>query len=324
MHNAAADETCGQILEACAAAGFQVSRAQLHRWQQADLLPRPRQQGLGKARGTRVLYPAGTRQQLIQLCLLQRKERSLDCAFWRLWWSGGSVPTEQIRRLLVGQLAWIRKQRQGIEALDHSEGEAQWQTFERVERDLGRARAHPILRKVRRRLGFEDFVSFSLRGLKVGTGFLDLSEADYDSAIFARKLGLERKSDKHDTVNKPELDQEPHNIVRRVFHMLDPDRLNECLTSSSNTELERARDDLRKLPWIQAAVRAYVAAQLGPKNVFDRLLSGVGKLSLKVELHFFLLWLWVRHSPKLTTGFQSALEEVRLFAPENEHQIEEK
>jgi hypothetical protein len=226
------------------------------------------------------------------------------------------VLTEQIRKLLEGQLGWIREQRQGMEALDRSEGEEQWQAFEVVERDLGRARAQPILRKVRRRLGFEDFVSFALRGLKVGTGFLDVSEADYDSAIFGRKLGFELKSDEAHPANKREIDEEPHNMVRRVFYLLDPDRLNECLTSSSNTELETARDDLRKLPWLQTAVRAYVAAQLGPKNVFDSLLSGVAKLSLKVELHFFLLWLWIRRSPELTTGFQSALEDVRLFAPE--------
>jgi hypothetical protein len=203
-----------------------------------------------------------------------------------------------------------------MEALDRLDGEAQWQAFDRVERDLGRARAHPILRKVRRRLGFEDFVFFALRGLKVGTGFLDLSEADYDSAILGRKLGFERKSERRQPANKQEIDQEPHNIVRRVFHMLDPDRLNECLKCSSNMELETARDDLRKLPWLQTAIRAYVAAQLGPKNVFDSLLSGLAKLSLKVELHFFLVWLSIRESPELTNHFQSALAAVRLSAPE--------
>src|SRR5216683_2421203 len=154
MHDAAADETYGQILEACAAAGFQVSQFQLHRWQQADLLPRPRQQGLGKARGTRVFYPAGTSKQLIQLCILQKEARSLDWASWRLWLSGCSVPTEQVRNLLEGQLGWIGEQREGMESLDLSEGEAYWQAFDRLERDLGRARAHSILRKVRRQLGF--------------------------------------------------------------------------------------------------------------------------------------------------------------------------
>lgn len=316
MHDAADGETSDQLLEACSAAGFQVSRDQLHRWQQADLLPSPRQQGLGRAQGSRTFYPAGTSDQLIQLCTLQKKERSLNFAFWHLWRSGYAVPTERVRRLLEEQLDEIREKRAGMEALDLLEGEAESEAFERVERDLRRARAHPILRKVRRRLGFEDFVSFALRGLKVGTGFLDLSEADDDSIVFARKLGFERKSDECHPPNKQEIDQERHDIGRRVFHMLDPDRLNECLKSSSNTDLERARDELRRLSGLRSAVGTYVEARLGPKNVFDGLLSGQAQLSLKTELHFFLLWLSIRRSPELTSGFQSALAEIQVCIAE--------
>jgi hypothetical protein len=311
----ASEETVEQILAAALRAGFPVSRAQLHRWQQACLLPSPRQKGLGKARGTLIVYPAGTTDQLIELCKLLRKSRSLDLALWRLWWSGHRVPTGRVRGLLRTQVEWIREQGEGLEALDRLEGERLWQAFGKLERELGRARAYPLFRRIRRRIGIKDFVTFAFRSLQIGTGFFDSLE-DYDPKIFLRIFGSESDSKSRRSMRQSENSLELEESFRRVSQMLDPVRLGQCLGSFSDQALESSRDELRKFFGVLTIFRAYVAAHLGPKNVFDSLLSGMLQLSLKDELLFFLLWLSISQSRELQNDLQSALEELQLFAVE--------
>jgi hypothetical protein len=94
-------EAGSDALAYAASLGYEVSVAQLARWRRAGLLPRPRQQSLGRGRGTASVYPAGTTAQLVALCQMRAEERRLDrLAFW-LWWDGFAVDLAVIRDVLA-------------------------------------------------------------------------------------------------------------------------------------------------------------------------------------------------------------------------------
>jgi len=96
-------ETRGELIELANTNGYEVSAAQLQRWRQRGLLPRPQQEHLGKGRGTRTVYPEGTGQQLLALCAIHLGEgvRRLEWVAWRLWWPGGEISMEPVRALLA-------------------------------------------------------------------------------------------------------------------------------------------------------------------------------------------------------------------------------
>jgi hypothetical protein len=84
-------------------APYQVTNAQLLRWVQAGLLPRPRREGLGRGRGGRSYYPGITVKQAGALAELLKRDRNLAEAGWRLWLIGYPV-TLFARALLLEEL----------------------------------------------------------------------------------------------------------------------------------------------------------------------------------------------------------------------------
>src|SRR5438445_8607665 len=94
-------ETVEELLKHAAAGGYRVSRSKLHSYQRAGLLPRPRQRGLGRGRGTEVLYPAGSAKQLIALRLALEDRRSFRIAGLQLWWDGYDVAPRLIMPVLT-------------------------------------------------------------------------------------------------------------------------------------------------------------------------------------------------------------------------------
>lgn len=94
-----------EVIRYAAAFGNKVSAAQLARWHRAGLLPRPRQQPLGRGLGTATLYPSGTSAQLVALCQIREEERRLDRVAFRLWWEGFSVDSQVIRNHLTATIA---------------------------------------------------------------------------------------------------------------------------------------------------------------------------------------------------------------------------
>jgi hypothetical protein len=93
----AGEETRQEVLASAGDAGFAVSAAQLARWHRDRLLPRPRQQALGRGRGTTTVYPANTATQLVALCRIKSEVRNLDLIAFELWWEGFPIDAERIR-----------------------------------------------------------------------------------------------------------------------------------------------------------------------------------------------------------------------------------
>lgn len=97
-------EPSAEVVAYAASLGYVMSAAQLARWHRAGLLPRPRQQSLGRGRGTATLYPLGTSVQVVALCQIRANERRLDRAAFRLWWDGFTVDLTVIKSLLARHL----------------------------------------------------------------------------------------------------------------------------------------------------------------------------------------------------------------------------
>jgi hypothetical protein len=110
MEHEASEEPIEQLLAVRDPEGRKVERTQLHRYQQAGLIPKPRQKGRGQGWGTEVLYPSGSKDQLVALCrYLKEGQRSFRAALWFLWWEDYRVSTECIRSLLAEEIGSIAR-----------------------------------------------------------------------------------------------------------------------------------------------------------------------------------------------------------------------
>src|SRR5690348_2860734 len=94
------NELASDLLAQAKAAGFAVSETQLARWSRAGLLPRPKQQSLGRGKGTQTVFPPGTAAQLLALCAIRKQTRLMVRWGWHLWWRGFPVHKRQTASVL--------------------------------------------------------------------------------------------------------------------------------------------------------------------------------------------------------------------------------
>jgi len=195
-------ETSESLLTLAQQHGYIISPTQLVRWHRAGLLPRPRQQPLKTARGTRSLYPRGTGEQLLLLCRLRTTERRLTHLAWQLWLAGYPVALRLIRAQFAQAalrfarwIAWFGDFKQAIQARDISE-EALDLIEYYAEGDL---HIQP-LRRIRKRIGRQSFSTFLRMLIELATvpgnemSFVyDKHEQLLDLRILALGLGLEKR-----------------------------------------------------------------------------------------------------------------------------------
>ncbi len=150
-------ETREELLALAEAHGYDVNDHKLTRWRHEGLIPRPRQRSLGKGHGTQTIYPPGTGEQLLALCEIRTKERSLDRVAWHLWWAGYGVSAEPVRGFIASVVAEWDEQAQGL--IDKKTGglsESGWTLVEEAtSRHLTRH-----LSRTRKRVGKRFFDTF--------------------------------------------------------------------------------------------------------------------------------------------------------------------
>ncbi|MFC8140782.1 hypothetical protein ACFUKV_03270 [Streptomyces paradoxus] len=88
------------LMNAAAAAGHPVSAAQLERWRQHGLLPRPRVDYMGRA-GTRTEYPPGTEELVLSLARHAGPRRSVDDLALMAFFDGAPVPESALKLALA-------------------------------------------------------------------------------------------------------------------------------------------------------------------------------------------------------------------------------
>jgi hypothetical protein len=137
-------QTRDEVLQAAREADCQVSADQLARWHRAGLLPRPRQQALGRGRGTVTLYPAGTSAQVIALCRIKSQHRNLNRAAFQLWWEGFGVDEAQVRAPLLKAAAEVNGVLRSLSLGPEKRAKNAFESL--INRRLGRARLERLLR----------------------------------------------------------------------------------------------------------------------------------------------------------------------------------
>jgi DNA-binding transcriptional MerR regulator len=118
--------TTADLIEIAALEGHKISAVQLAQWHRYGLLPRPRKKSLGKYNGSVSLYPAETRDWLLDLLRIHEAEggRRLLYVAWRLWWIGRPVAMKRVRELLIRMAERFDKDRDRLAAQSAEEREA--------------------------------------------------------------------------------------------------------------------------------------------------------------------------------------------------------
>ena len=97
--------TEAHLLKAAVRQGCKVSSYQVKRWRGAGLLPRPSQDHPAGQVGSTSTYPSGTLRQLLAVCRMHERFRSLERVRFELWWEGeyrGDI--EPVREYMVRRL----------------------------------------------------------------------------------------------------------------------------------------------------------------------------------------------------------------------------
>ncbi len=180
-------ETSEDLIRLARDSGFDVSATQIADWHRSGLLPRPRQVGLGRGRGTRSVYPVGTGQRLLALCEvhLAGGGKHLDRVAWRLWWDGHAVKMSGVREFLDRVAEEFDRIVRALR--DPETGELSDAAWERLDRAATMRLDKPLAR-TRKRVGSGRFVTVLRVMYEIAAGVYDPAETAYD----ARETGTDR------------------------------------------------------------------------------------------------------------------------------------
>ena len=308
MHQAQAEEPRDRLQEAAAAAGFEVSIPQLHRWQRLRLLPRPRQEGLGRHKGSKTLYPPGTSDQVVALCARLAKQRSLQAAAWTLWWDGFRIEEPVVRGLISRQLDRLFAVQREVDRLDdpHAPEDGRNNLLDLLDQTERAQRLAPLVGRMRRRIGKRQMPTLMRIMFSTIAGRMPSLEDD-DAKIAARGFGLGMSAEG--------ITEQLANVAA----LLDPLKLRIAFERASFADLEQARDEVRR--GLAAVLTGLQVIQgiLGVK--LDETMVEVLRHPLPAEGRTFLLmWLSVRDHPLARPAYSELLGWERDSATESRHE----
>ena len=267
--------TADELITYAETLGQRVTRSSLTRWYRAALLPRPRQVGLGRGKGSVALYPAWAASRVVAICEVRsRCPHDLAKLGWLLWWDRHPYATT------LGRAYLHRRLRQWEEEL--AEVGAGGQITEEAQDRLSDLRDAPLtdrsLNWPRRRVGSDDFDLFAEGLLTAFTnGCDDLS--DEICALLERGLGLDRAKSDRMIGGEPWLPEDLDVVadISRAGEIVAPSRLRAVLDTSADSALESARDDAQAI----AANLAQAGHML--RDTLGRWAFGLGALGEFVE-----------------------------------------
>lgn len=251
-------ESGKHLLELAQEHGYSVSAMQLARWHRAGLLLRPKQLALGRGQGTQSLYPVGTGEQLLLLCELRKHERRLAHLAWRIWWEGYPVDLQLIRKILektAAQLSerirWFVAIKQLEQVNDDKTMEEPEQLLDFIERFATADLDYKPLRRVRKRLGKEQFATFIRMLIDIASGTFTGYSTSYDRRevltelrILAKALGQNELFLKDDANIEHFIEKLLVPLLEDVSLWLQTSPWEQALQSATNFDLLQARDEI--------------------------------------------------------------------------------
>jgi hypothetical protein len=302
-------ESSKQLLALAQEHGYSVSVTQLARWHRVGILPRPKQQSLGRDQGTQSLYPVGTGEQLLLLCKLHRQERLLAHLAWQIWWEGYPVDLQLITEILqqtaarlserIGSFSMLKQFEQATN--DKAPEEAE-QVLDFIEQFANADLDYKPLRRIRKRLGKEQFTTFIRMLIDIASGTFQGHSTTYDRRevlielrILAKGLGQ----------NEPFL-KDDANIEHFIENILVP-------------LLQEASLWLQVLPWEQALQVATKFDLLQARDEIRVMSTRFennkhAMASQQVKMRDYPFWgnAWQKIFPVLTTEDQAMLLVMQL------------
>ncbi len=292
-------ETSEELLNLANAHGYDVTEHKLTRWRQAGLLRRPKQQSLGKGRGTQTVYPPGTGKQLLALCEIHAEERRLLYVAWRLWWAGYEVSFELIRQFL-GRFA-DKSDRDMRDLKDSETGETSESALELLEQSPKARYGSKPLRRARKRVGSERFGTFMsmLFGVASGGfgGFYEDPTGDPKEdewRILQRGFGLDRGSvyREEETGAKPADELEA--TLRQASSLFGEHSFGEALRIATDEDLLESRDRSRSMmigmELIGALARQEPGSEAAKFSAMGDAVQEIGSQDEAVLVLYMLVW----------------------------------
>lgn len=177
-------ETLTEVLKGARAAGWPVTRAQLHRWQRASLIPAPIRRGRGRGLGTETLYPPGTTDRAVVVGHYLKENRNVAAVLLRLFWNKYCVPEEKIRNLLNIELQLLRRDVEDVFSGRNPEGKT------RLLKKIHTRSNDPIIENWSKVLGQNDFEILLGYAAQLAAGRFKGFAFTYDKNVVAAAHGL--------------------------------------------------------------------------------------------------------------------------------------
>lgn len=321
---AATEIALAELLERVRRAGHAVTAEQVRRWQQAGLVPGPRQvsRGRGNGRGTVAVYPAAALAQLIALAELRRKHHELRDLAWSLWWCG--FPVERCRWesvLFRAAATWdevVAVLR--VSGLADVSGILPDATVDALERAVEFRTDSKIFRRARKRVGSRRAPSLVRMLGELALGVLpngaERGEAEEreEQVILVRGVGLEGV-DREDVFGAgPLLRGDPYAPLSWVSGMLRGWSARAELVGAADTDLRAARDDVRLLLGLAAELAQATVPDRGRRRTPRSLTAApmlLGSAGPVDQALLLLLYLRIARDPVTSASIGAIREAIR-------------
>jgi len=319
-------ETSADIRTAAGKHGFDVSEARLARWHREGLIPQPRQKSLGRGKGTVSLYPAGTTHQVLTLCQIRTRYRSLDEVGWRLWWHGFPVGDRfGIAQLKSAACQWDQHMvqlRSAYEMLNGDDDQKIEAAFDQLERMSGRRINKPFVARMRKRIGKRNFVTGLNFIIDIATGNFradamlsqyDPDEQQRDEAIHEKILGL-NPARRHKLAGLgPWLIGPIPDALANLSASIGGRSFAQVIAATDAVDILKARDEWRDIG------SGEIAIARGLQHIFCKSPLGLGVLAdcfeqaSSTDLAFTLIaWCQIRTEP-WASGYPEVVAAFRAF-----------
>lgn len=319
-------ETSADIRTAAGKHGFDVSEARLARWHREGLIPQPRQKSLGRGKGTVSLYPAGTTHQVLVLCQIRARFRSLDEVGWRLWWLGFPVGDRfEIAQLKSAACRWDQimvQLRSAYAILNGDNDQKSDAAHEQLKRMRDRHINKPFVARMRKRIGKQTFDTGLLFIIDIATGNFqansqfqhDSNEQQQDDAIQEKILGLSDARRRHKLTGLgPWLIGSIKDVLANLSASIGGRSFIQVIAVTDADDILRARDELRDIAY------GAIAIVRGLQHIFGRNPLGFGVLAdcfaraSRTDLAFMLIaWCQIRTEP-WASGYPKVVAAFRAF-----------
>jgi hypothetical protein len=322
------DEETQWILEQAAFRGFKISRRQLSEWHRRGLVPRPRQVGLGRRKGSHSLYPAGTLNQVLACAHLMLQMSRTEDVGWALWVLGYIVD-EQYWRKPLSEAHQRFQETRSISAEPNEPGDDSPPILsDRIESLVDEISNLPTVPQrlsiARRRLRHENLRQ--LFGVVISTliGSFQHQENDPDEAaitenILGRLLGVDAATNKAKIQITTALPITGEALVEQLQLMspfISEIGSPEFLNQFSEADIGAARNELSFLFKLYVAARKAEAQAHAEKAPDVELVVQLFR-ELKPWQHAIaiLIWLAVRRVPEWSENLQMLIKGLSTDAP---------